>query len=130
MINNEHTNNSYAIRREIENSNKNEQIENTLKNISKLCTNIKELTPKDFMECAIKLINSLPHMGRDTALKIATDLYSILEYLPEYEIDYILGLSGDKYGEVKYKLFNSLIYPSKQTIKMFVEYNKAQEQDK
>lgn len=127
MINSPHTNNSYEIRREIENCNKDLQIENTLQNFSRLCANIEKLTPKDFIECSIELINSLPHMSRDTALKIATNLYSILEYLPEHEIHYILGLSGDKYGEVKYKLFETLKYPSKQTIKMFVEQSKIVE---
>lgn len=127
MSDNNHYENSYKIRTEIAKCNIELTIDSTLKNFSRLCANIEKLTPKDFIECSIELINSLPHMSRDTALKIATDLYSILEYLPEHEIHYILGLSGDKYGEVKYKLFETLKYPSKQTIKMFVEQNKIED---
>lgn len=137
MIDNEytdngHTKNSYKVRRDIERCNENSTINNTLENFSKLCTNIKELTPKDFMEGSIQLINSLPSMNRIIALKIVTELHLLSEYLPEYEILYILnlGLDGDKYGKVKYRLTDYLIYPIKQTIKMFVEYNKLQEQDK
>jgi hypothetical protein len=130
MINDKHTNNSYEIRREIEKCYNNEQIENILKSFSKLCTNIKELTPRDFVECAIQLINSLPTMNEVIALKIVTYLYSILEYLPEYELHHILGINNT-YGESKYKLLDFLVYPSiKKKIKMFIEYSKLQKQDK
>lgn len=132
MINDKHTNNSYEIRREIEKCYNNDVLENILKNFSKLCTNIKELTPKDFVECAIQLINSIPYMNEVIALKIVTYLYSIIDYLPESELYYILGINeSDRYGLVKYKLLDCLTYPSiKKKIKMFVEYSKLQEKDK
>ena len=130
MINDKHTNNSYEIRREIEKCYNNEVLENILKNFYKLYTNVKGLTPRDFIVCAIQLINSVPYMNEVIALKIVTYLYSIIDYLPEYELHHILGINNI-YGESKYKLFDFLVYPSiKKKIKMFVEYNKLQEQDK
>lgn len=124
MTNEEHIDNSYEIKREILKSKETLLIDYTLKSFSKLCENIEKLTPKDFVECAIYLINSLPKMGYYTALKIANELYSILNYLPEDELHYILGLSGDKYGKVKYPLFDILQYPTKQMLTMIVEYHK------
>lgn len=124
--------NSYEIRREIEKCYNNEVIENILKNFSKLCTNGKGLTPRDFIECAIQLINSIPYMNEVIALKIVTYLYSIIDYLPESVLYYILGINeSDTYGKVKYKLLDCLTYTSiKKKIKMFVEYSKLQEENK
>ena len=132
MINDKHTNTSYEIRREIEKCYNNEVLENILKNFYKLCTNVKGLTPRDFIECAIQLINSIPYMNEVIALKIVTYLYSIIDYLPESELYYILGINeSDTYGKVKYKLLDCLTYTSiKKKIKMFVEYSKLQEENK
>jgi len=124
MTNEEYIDNSYEIKKEILKSKETLLVDYILKSFSKLCENIEKLTPKDFVECAIYLINSLPKMGYYTALKIATDLYSILNYLPEDELQYILGLNGDKYGKVKYPLFDILQYPTKQMLTMIVEYHK------
>ena len=124
MTNEEHIDNSYEIKKEILKTKEILLVDYTIKSFYKLCENIEKLTPKDFVECAIYLINSLPKMGYYTALKIATYLYSIRKYLPEDELQYILGLNGDKYGKVKYPLFDTLQYPTKQMLAMIVEYHK------